>query len=134
MAMEKRTIVDDFCFCCGSKNNKGLKLKYIYPEEGSAETECEIPDYFTGWKSVTHGGLLSMLLDETMAHACISGGQPCFTVELTVRYIKPVDVGETVTVKAQVTGEKSRIVQTEGWIHTSDGELIAKGKARFFKA
>lgn len=132
--MEKKTIVDDFCFCCGRKNSKGLKLKYIYPEEGWAETECEIPVHFTGWKSVTHGGLLSMLLDETMAHACISGGQPSFTVELTVRYVKPVDVGESVTVKAKITGVKSRIVQTEGWIHTHDGELIAKGKARFFKA
>lgn len=134
MAMEKRTIVDDFCFCCGSKNSKGLKLKFIYPEEGSAETECEIPAYFTGWKNVTHGGLLAMLLDETMAHACISGGQPSFTVELTVRYIKPVDVGESVTIKAQITGLKSRFVQTEGWIYKSDGKLIAKGKARFFKA
>jgi uncharacterized protein (TIGR00369 family) len=134
MAMEKRTIVDDFCFCCGSKNSKGLKLKFIYPEEGSAETECEIPAYFTGWKSITHGGLLAMLLDETMAHACISGGQSSVTVELTVRFIKPVDVGESVTVRAQISGVKSRIVQTEGWIYKNDGELIAKGKARFFKA
>ncbi|GAH59556.1 unnamed protein product, partial [marine sediment metagenome] len=121
MAMEKRTIVDDFCFCCGSKNSKGLKLKFIYPEEGSAETECEIPAYFTGWKSITHSGLLAMLLDETMAHACISSGQSSVTIELTVRYIKPVEVGESVTVNAQITGVKSRIVQTEGWIYKNAG-------------
>ena len=134
MAMENRTIVDDFCFCCGKKNMKGLQLKYVYPEEGSAETECKIPDYFAGWQSLTHGGFLAMLLDETMAHACISAGQLLITAEMTVRYVNPVDVGESVKVKAQISETKSRIVETKGWIHKSDGQLVAKGKARFFKA
>ncbi len=132
--MGNRTISDDFCFCCGRKNTKGLKLKFTYPDEGFAETECKIPDYFTGWERLTHGGLLAMLLDETMAHACISTGQLLITAELTVRYLKPVDVGESVKVKAQIMEAKSRIVETEGWIHRSDGQLIARGKARFVKA
>ena len=132
--MENMTVNDDLCFCCGVKNERGLKLKYAYPEKGKAETECKIPDYFTGWRSITHGGLLAMLLDETMAHACVSADLFLVTAEINVRYLKPVGVGELVKIKAKMTEIKSRTAETEGWIYNSKEEVIARGKARFIKA
>ena len=57
---------DQHCYCCGKKNERGLKLEFAYPKKGTAETSLIIPNYFTGWENLTHGGLISMLLDETM--------------------------------------------------------------------
>lgn len=122
---------DQHCFCCGIKNDKGLKLKFNYSEEGIAETSLIIPDYFTGWEDLTHGGLISMLLDETMAHACIGSKLIGVTAELTVRFKKPLTVGTEVFVCGRMTEVKGRIAFTSGEITNAAGTVYATGKARF---
>ena len=80
---------DSHCFCCGVSNAQGLRLRYYYPQPGEAATSFTIPDHFTGWKDVVHGGLLAMVLDETMACACASKGLKGFTAEISVRFRQP---------------------------------------------
>jgi len=131
--VESSILRDQHCFCCGRDNERGLKLLFTYPGEGKAETECLIPEYFTGWRDTTHGGFLAMLLDETMAHACLSQAATGVTVEMTVRYLKPVAAGQRVRVSAEVTETRSRVIQTRGSITAPGGETIARGSARFLK-
>ena len=131
--MGEQIINDDNCFCCGKSNERGLKLEFDYPEAGRAETYCTIPEYFTGWKRITHGGLLAMLLDETMAHSCISESVNGVTVDMQVRYLKPVEVGERVRVSGRITGVRSRIIETEGDIRNQDDQIVARSSARFLK-
>jgi uncharacterized protein (TIGR00369 family) len=131
--MKEEIVNDDHCFCCGKKNTRGLQLSFRYPEKGKAETECIIPEYFTGWKRITHGGFLAMLLDETMAHSCISETITGMTVDMQVRYLKPVDVGEQIRVVGEVTRLKSRIIETQARINNAAGDIVAKGNARFLK-
>jgi len=131
--MAEQIVRDDNCFCCGKQNSRGLQLEFRYPEKGEAETECVIPAYFTGWKRMTHGGFLAMLLDETMAHSCISRAVTGVTVDIQVRYLKPVHVGERIRVSGQVARVKSRIIETEADVRDEAGEVVAKGNARFLK-
>ena len=123
-------IQDSRCFCCGESNPYGLKLRYRYPEEGEACTSFTIPDYFTGWQGIVHGGLLAMVLDETMAHACVSQGLYGFTGEISVRYRKAVSVGTTVHASGSVVATRRRVVTTVGQI-TVAGTKIAEAEATF---
>ena len=134
MAGSEEIVQDDCCFCCGKDNDLGLKLNFSYDGKGGAETSLEIPEWFTGWRRMTHGGLLSMLLDECMAHACISLHGNAITAELTVRYHSPVEVGSTVKVEAAAHSVRARIIDTTGTITDSTGKKIATGRARFFLA
>jgi uncharacterized protein (TIGR00369 family) len=124
---------DGRCFCCGDDNEHGLHLSIAYPEQGAAETTFAIPERFSGWREMAHGGLLSMVLDELMAHACVSAGARAVTAELTVRFLKPVTVGSTVRVVGRVTEQRGKLVATEGRIEGPGAELIAQAKARFLK-
>ncbi len=72
-----------------------------------------------------------MLLDETMAHACISSKLTGVTAELTVRFKKPLPVNTKVFVKGKMTEVKGRIVLTSGSITDSENTVYATGKARF---
>jgi uncharacterized protein (TIGR00369 family) len=112
-------------------NPRGLKLQFAYPEAGSTEIELRIPDYFRGWRNVTHGGFLAMLLDETMAHACLSMGKMMVTADMSVRYVNPVEVGTTIKAEARVAEQRGRIVSVEGRITAPDGLLVARASARF---
>ena len=122
---------DNYCFCCGRENRQGLHLSFSYPDEETAETELTIPEHFTGWKNVVHGGLLAMLLDETMAHACISAKRYAVTAEMTVRYRKPAEVGHHIKVTGRVSGTRRQIVMTEGHIHDDRGDVVATATARY---
>ena len=129
--MSNLEIRDDTCFCCGRDNERGLHLQYTYPEDGKSRTTLTIPAYFSGWSNITHGGFLSMLLDETMAHACRGRAEMAVTAEMTVRYKKPVHTGEEVTLEGEVVSARSRIVETVARVILPDGETAVEGRAKF---
>jgi uncharacterized protein (TIGR00369 family) len=122
---------DNSCFCCGRDNERGLHLSISYPEKGTAETSLEVPEWFSGWKSMTHGGLLATLLDEIMAHACVGMSRTAVTAEITVRYQKAVQTGSRVRAVGKVDEAKGRILVTRGWIYGADGAVAAEATARF---
>jgi uncharacterized protein (TIGR00369 family) len=122
---------DDRCFCCGRNNERGLKLQFTYDGEGGATTRTTIPEWFSGWKSMTHGGFLSTLLDECMAHACISAHGHAITADLSVRYHAPVPVGTEVEAVGKVETVRARIIETSGVIFDSAQQKIASARARF---
>ncbi len=122
---------DSHCFCCGKDNEQGLRLTFNYPEKGSAETTFTVPEHFSGWRRVTHGGFLSMLLDEAMAHACLGAAEAAVTGEITVRFLKPVDTGTRIRAVGRVEESRGRIIRTRGWIFDASGTAAAEGTARF---
>jgi uncharacterized protein (TIGR00369 family) len=122
---------DNHCFCCGKDNKHGLRLSISYPEKGIAETTLEVPEWFSGWKSMTHGGLLATLLDEIMAHACVGMSQTAVTAEISVRFQKAVQTGSHIRAVGQVNEAKGRILVTKGWIYDADGAVAAEATARF---
>lgn len=124
---------DDHCFCCGIKNEKGLKLSFDTTGKDTAVTTFTIPEYFTGWANLTHGGFISMLLDETMAQACIAKDLKGVTAELTVRFIKPLPVGTKIIVTGTIGELKKRIARTKGIIKDPDGVIYAEGSAKFIR-
>jgi len=132
-SMARELVRNDLCFVCGKNNAQGLRLAFTYPEPGRAETSCSIPEHFSGWQRMTHGGLLATLLDEAMAHACISREGPAVTVELTVRFLKPVEVGQPVSIRAEVREVKGRVLEAQGEVLNAGGEAVARGSGRFLR-
>ena len=122
---------DSLCFCCGADNERGLHLAISYPEKGTAETSVVVPTWFTGWKSMTHGGFLATLLDEIMAHACVAMSQKAVTAEMTVRYQKAVETGSQISARGKVEEARGRVMSTKGWLYDADGAVVAEATARF---
>ena len=122
---------DSLCFCCGADNERGLHLAIAYPEKGTAETSVDVPKWFTGWKSMTHGGFLATLLDEIMAHACVGLAQRAVTAEMTVRYQKAVETGVRIMARGKVEEARGRVLSTRGWLYDAEGSVVAEATARF---
>ena len=124
---------DRLCFCCGPDNPHGLHLSIVSTEKGKAEADLTIDPRYAGWRGITHGGLLSMVLDELMAHACISSGIKAVTAEMTTRFLKAVTVGSRVRITGAVMNERGRVVTTEAKLYDAEGALAAEATARFVK-
>ena len=124
---------DNYCFVCGRDNPRGFKIKVSYSEaEMAAETELAIPREYQGWAEVIHGGILSTLLDELMAHAVWHFAGPGLTLSMEVRFHAPLKPDEPVRVRGVMHPANGSRRQTEGEIiRLADGQRIASGKSRF---
>ncbi len=124
---------DNYCFVCGKNNPRGFKVQVNYTEaELAAETELSIPKEYQGWAEVIHGGILSTLLDELMAHAVWRFAGPGLTLSMEVRFHAPLKPGEAIRVRGVMhTPNGSRRQAAGEIIRIADGQRIASGKSRF---
>lgn len=126
-------LADNYCFVCGRDNPRGLKIQVQYfPEEMAAETELALPREYQGWAEVIHGGILSTLLDEMMAHAVWRFAGPGLTLSMEVRFHHPLKPDEAIRVRGVVFSSNGRRRTAEAEIiRKSDNRRIASGKSRF---
>ncbi|MGB7912921.1 MAG: hotdog fold domain-containing protein [Desulfobaccales bacterium] len=126
-------LADDYCFVCGKNNPRGFKITVRYSEADlAAETELAIPREYQGWAQVIHGGILSTLLDELMAHAVWRFAGPGLTLGMEVRFHQPLKPGEPIRVRGVLHTKNGSRRQAEGEIiRIADGSRIASGKSRF---
>ncbi|MFA5111382.1 MAG: PaaI family thioesterase [Desulfobaccales bacterium] len=126
-------VSDNYCFVCGKDNPKGFKIQVRYLEaEMVAETELSLPREYQGWTNVIHGGILSTLLDEMMAHAVWRFAGPGLTLSMEVRFHQPLKPDDPILVRGVLhTPNGSRRLAEGEIIRLADGSRIASGKSRF---
>lgn len=120
---------DDFCFACGQQNEDGLRLQPA-ASEGRAVVRWTPPVHYQGWAGVLHGGIISTILDEAMAHAAISLVNHAVTAELSVQFLRPVMTGRELEIRAEVRERRRRILLVGAEV-IQDGEVRARGEGKF---
>jgi len=130
--MEKKLEDDNYCFVCGEQNPYGLHLTFSL-HEGSAVTEFIPQKIHQGYKDIVHGGIISTLLDEAMVKAALLQGIPAITAEITVRFLKPLIVGEKVIIEASITTMNKKIIETSARMRKTDNTLVAEGHAKLLR-
>lgn len=120
--------VNDMCFACGKKNPVGLKLDFRFEGEEYV-TDFTVKPEYQGWRGIVHGGLLSTALDEVMARLLWEQGLSAITGKLSVRFLKPLSIGETVQVRARITKRRPRLIETEAQAIQPDGTVVAEATA-----
>lgn len=120
------------CFVCGQNNHVGLKAKFYY-EAGRAWTEYTAEKKFEGYHDVFHGGITATLLDEVMIKALLALDIYVMTVELTVRFHKPVYVGQKLLLSGYLEQQKGRLYITSGEVKTDAGDLVASAAGKYLE-
>lgn len=120
---------DAMCFACGKKNPDGLHLEFSF-ENGEVGTSIAFPKKFQGYGDVVHGGLVATVLDEAMVTLLNRMGHLAVTAELTVRFLRPARVGETIRVTARLLKERGKHFRVTSRAVDETGAEIARGEAR----
>ena len=105
----------------------------LYTDETSVRSQISLPEHFSGWGRVVHGGILSTLLDEIMGWTGLYLlRQVTLTQRMTVDFIKSAYVGESLEVVGRIMGTHGkRNAQLEGSITRNNGEVCARAKGDF---
>ena len=72
-----------------------------------------------------------MVLDETMAHACISAGRNAFTADMHVRFRRPLPVNSAVRITARTQDAGGRVIRATGEVVADDGTVVAQAEGRY---
>lgn len=124
---------DSFCFVCGRDNPCGLRLAFNNIN-GRVVTEFTPAKIYQGYTGITHGGIISTVLDEAMIYAVMKDGIFPVTAELTVRFKKPLMTDETAIIEAEIINSESRLITARSrLIRKHDGAIIAEGHAKLLK-
>jgi uncharacterized protein (TIGR00369 family) len=120
------------CFVCGDENVRGLKSKFRVDDEGRVLLETTVDQSFEGFGGHVHGGVVTALLDETAGWAVMHALQRlCMTVEITVRFRRPVLSGSKVRVVAQPLEAEGRFHRARAEMSDAAGKLLASAIGKF---
>ena len=120
------------CFACGPNNPIGLKLTFSL-EDGKYITRFTPRREHQGYDGITHGGIVSTVLDEVMARLVYHLGYHAVTVDLRVRMKKPAAIGEELTVIGWIESEKHGMLDCAAEARNPKGELVAQAQGRMMK-
>ena len=121
------------CFGCGQLHPTGLHLVARAGTALDLTAEFTVTENHQGAPGLAHGGLLSLAFDEALGKLMWLIRSPAVTGRLETDFMKPVPIGTTLHISAQITGQVKRKVYTEaiGRLNGPDGEIAVRAAALF---
>lgn len=108
----------------------GLSIDYL-DDEKSCTVHLPFAAHLCNAGGAVHGGVLSTALDISMGHACqryLSAGS---TIEMQMRFLRPVT--SDVRCTGRIIHGGRRVVQLESRMHDDSGRLVATANGSWFR-
>ncbi len=120
-----------YCFVCGLQNPDGLKASFYEDEDRRVIVRYVPKDEYQGYPGVLHGGIACALLDEAIGRTLVRHDLWAMTVDLNVRFHKPIPLGQPLTVIGEMVRLRSRMMEGKGEIRLADGSLAVTAEAKY---
>lgn len=127
--------ISRMCMVCGTENSCGLHARFFELENGDLAGVFTPREQHQGYPGRLHGGIASTILDETMGRAITTGDPQAWgvTLELNVRYRKPVPLDGPVIAHGRITKDSGRIFEGTGEIRLEDGTVAVEASGRYMR-
>jgi acyl-coenzyme A thioesterase PaaI-like protein len=124
------------CLVCGIENDFGLKTKFYETSSDEVIGIFTPHEKLQSYPNILHGGISATILDETIGRAImLKYGQNSFgvTMELTVRYKKPVPLNEELKVVGRMTNDRGRVFEGTGELILPNGDIAVTATGKYMK-
>lgn len=123
------------CFACGRDNPKGLMLSFDYDKEKERViSHFTLDNSYSGYENIIHGGIVSTVLDETMAYMAMKAASTiCMTKEICIKFHMPVRSGEQYRAEGILISEEGSEMHLHSSITDNLGKLCAEGDSTFIR-
>jgi len=127
--------ISRMCMVCGTDNPAGLHARFLELEDGDLAGVFTPREENQGYPGRLHGGIASTILDETIGRAINMTDPDAWgvTIELTVRYRKPVPLDDEIVAHGRITKDSGRIFEGSGEIRLADGTVAVEAKGRYLR-
>jgi uncharacterized protein (TIGR00369 family) len=125
------------CLVCGLKNTFGLHTSFFELDNSELLAIFKPREEHQSYPGRLHGGIISTILDETIGRAIMiqSEGEIWgVTLDLQIRFKKPVPLDEELRVIGRIIKNSSRFFEGTGELLLKDGTIAAEGHGKYLKA
>ena len=124
------------CMVCGVENDFSLKARF-HETDGNELVALFYPQRIhQSYPDITHGGISAAILDEVIGrtimifYGCNTFG---VTIELNVKYKKPVPYGVELRAVGRITKDSGRLFEGTGELYLPDGTLAVVAEGKYMK-
>lgn len=123
------------CLVCGLENEFGLKTSFYELENGELVALFKPVDEFQGYPGRLHGGMAGAVLDEAIGRAILIHNENMWgvTVELNLKYHKPIPLNEELRAVGRITKNTKRIFEGIGEILLNNGDVAVSAHGKYIK-
>lgn len=123
------------CFACGTENDIGLKAFFYEMDNGELVALFRVLEQHQSYPGRLHGGISSTILDETIGRAVTIKEPEIWgvTVELNLKYRKPVPLDVPLKAVGRITRSTHRMFEGTGEILLPDGTVAVSAEGRYLK-
>jgi uncharacterized protein (TIGR00369 family) len=125
------------CLVCGLKNPFGLRTVFYELDNRELLAVFTPREEHQSYPGRLHGGIISTILDEAIGRAIMMHSTDDVwgvTVDLQVRFKKPVPLAGELRVVGRITKDGSRFFEGTGELLLADGTVAAEGHGKYLKA
>lgn len=134
MKHSRRIGLDDIeCFVCApaANNPRGLDLQFEQTEKG-AKTVFSLGRWFQSYPGFLHGGIVSSVIDETMAYAGVFRFQKLpLTRKMTISFRRGIEADKLFTCESEITAETPTGFSAKATISLAGRGIFVLGEADF---
>ncbi|MFO7943004.1 MAG: PaaI family thioesterase [Anaerolineales bacterium] len=125
----------NMCFVCGLKNPFGLQASFYELENRELLGIFRPSKEHQGYPGRLHGGIASTILDETIGRAIMIEHDQIWgvTLEINLRYRKPVPIGKEIHVLGRIEKDTHRGFQGSGEILLENGKTAVEARGKYLK-
>lgn len=123
------------CIVCGLKTDASLKAEFYELENNTVVALCTPQNIHQSYPDRMHGGMICALLDEVMGRGIQIDNENAWGVtgSIDIKYKKAVPLNKPIKCVGKITSNRARIFEGEGFIEDEEGNILATGKALYFK-
>lgn len=122
------------CIICGVDNDLGLKVRFYETSSNELVAIFTPREEHQSYPNRMHGGMSCAVLDETIGRAVAIGSEKMIwgvTTEITMKYRRPVPLGQELKAIGRITYHKGRFFEGEGELLLPDGKVAVTAKAKY---
>lgn len=123
------------CFVCGLKNNFGIKAGFYELENNELVATFTPGEKHQSYPNRLHGGVSTAILDETIGRAIMIENDDIWgvTVELNVKFKRPVPYDVELKVVGRITNQNRRFFEGTGELILPDGKVAVTAWGKYMK-
>lgn len=124
------------CFVCGVKNDFGIHAHFYIAQNQELIALFTPLEEHQSYPGRMHGGIASAILDETIGRAILNKYETevwGVTVELNLKYKKPIPLNQQLKVIGRITNENTRMFEGTGEIILPNGDVAVTAQGKYLK-
>lgn len=121
------------CFGCNGGANEGIGMRAYVTDDGYVVGLCRTKPGHQGFPDTVHGGLIAAYFDEVLWHATRleDGERIAMTVEIGVKYLRPVGTDLDVRIVAKPARVEGRHIYVDGFLLLPDDQAAAEASVHY---